>query len=350
MQGRLIMRAQAVQSAILSPYVHRHRQSLLQLASRDVEDEAVAKESAKTQLQSDRQEYGSVVEKIRAQPFVAPEKSLYEHIPQIDKFDKNPFYRGSVKNSLRDTNRNTHEWIPCQLMGDCLTRDTLIGATPGLWLQLQKTLRTATSGLIFDPSIVGVLMEAQDRTVSGHNLRQATDFGLSRLYKDQHGHWQTADLQPGDRCLVLQGHEGAMKAGTEMVDYKPDELDTKGWLSFGSTEFHSQLLYCFDRYDLTTMPGDIGQRKAWLRVTLQNFLKDLKAIADRWMWDPANVPPASAALALPFRGYYGEDGGRTGTTVEPGNYTTWLTYITEVKQATLQMIDINSLGLDHILA
>jgi hypothetical protein len=97
------------------------------------------------------------------------------------------------------------------------------------------------------------------------------------------------------------------------------------------------------------MPRDTTERKGWLRVTAQAFLKDLHEIARRWMWDPANVPANSDAFALPFKGYYGQEGGRTGVTVDKGHYDEWLGYCTKTKSETLKMFEINAIGLDKVL-
>jgi len=340
MRGYLSLYAQQIVDAAATQPVHRHRASLLDLGSHDM-DEGEAMDIAKDSLKAAKEEFGSIKEKIRSQPFQASQKSLYERMNEIGDFTNNAYYRSAVKNGIRDTNKHTHEWIPCQLMADCLRRDLIIGLNPGPWLLLQVHLRSATSGLIFNPDVVQVAMDAKDRgAVGGHNLRQATDFGLSKLYKDQHGQWQTGPLQPGDRCYVLQGHEGSMKAGTDLHDYKPDALDTKGWMSYGSTDFHSQLLYSFDRYDLEDIPGAIGQRSGWVREKAQSFLNDISAIALRWIWDPDSVPPGSMGFALPFKGYIGKGKERKEVQVDTGNYLEWLTYCAESRQDTLQMFKI----------
>lgn len=348
MRGYLSLANQQILDPAAIQPVHRHRASLLDLGSRDMEDEGEAMDVAQDSLKEAKQQFGTIKEKIRSQPFQASQQSLYERMNEIGDFTNNAYYRSAVKNGIRDTNKHTHEWLPCQLMADCLRRDLIIGLNPGPWLLLQVHLRTATSGLIFDPGLVQVVMDAKDRAAVGHNLRQATDFGLSKLYKDQLGQWQADALQPGDRCYVLQGHEGAMKAGTDLHNYKPDALDTKGWLSYGSSEFHSQLLYCFDRYELEDIPGAMGQRSGWVRQKTQAFLQDMASIATRWMWDPNSVPPGSVGFALPFKGYIGKGKERKEVLVDTSNYVEWLAYCVETRHDTLQMLQICRGALGNI--
>jgi hypothetical protein len=349
MRGYLSLQSQTISAVALQTPVHGHRASLLDLASRDMEDEGEAKESSKKDLKAAKLEFGTLKEKIRAQPFQASQKSLFDQMAQIESFTKNPYYRSAVKNGIRDTNKHTHEWIPCQLMADCLIRDSLMGLNPGAWLLMQVHLRTATSGLIFDPQIVGVLMNAKDRTLTGHALRQPTTFGLSKLYKDLMGTWQAGPLQPGDQCFVLQGHEGAMRAGTTLENYSPDALDTQGWLSYGSSEFHSQLLYCFDRYgDTSSIPGDIPQRKALVIHNAKAYLRDLFRVAERWMWNPNDVPPGSQGLALPFKGYIGKGKERKEFTVDENNYVPWLSYCVDTKKETLEAFELCAGTLDKV--
>jgi hypothetical protein len=351
MRGYLSLVNQQISDPAATQTVHRHRSSLLDLASRDMEDEGEAMDIGKESLKAAKEQFGSIKEKIRAQPFRASQQSLYERMGEIGDFANNAYYRSAVKNGIRDTNKHTHEWIPCQLMADCLRRDLIIGLNPGPWLLLQVHLRTATSGLIFNPSVVEVLMNAKDRAVvGGHNLRQATEFGLSKLYKDLQGQWRTDNLQPGDQCYVLQGHEGAMKATATLENYSPDALDTKGWLSYGSTDFHSQLLYCFDRQETEDLPGAKERRPEWVRRKTQAFLAEIAGVADRWMWDPDSVAPGSPGFALPFKGFIGKGKERKEVQVNTNNYIEWLKYCLETRQETIQMLRLCHGSLNNIYA
>jgi len=348
MRGYLSLVNQQVLDPAATQPVHHNRSTLLDLASRDME-EGEAMDTGKESLKAIKQKFGSMVETIRSQPFRAQQQSLFERMKEIDDFTNNPYYRSAIKSGIRDTNKHTHEWIPCQLMADCLRRDAVIGLNPGPWQLLQVHLRTATSGLIFNWAVVQVVMDAKDRAnVGGHNLRQATEFGLSKLYKDQQGQWQTAALQPGDRCYVLQGHEGAMKATATLENYSPDALDTKGWLSYGSSDFHSQLLFCFDRQETTDLPGALDQRPGWVRRKTQTFLAAIANVANRWMWDPNAVSPGSPGFALPFKGFIGKGKARQEIIVDTNSYSDWLNYCIETRQDTLQMFQLCHGSVDTI--
>jgi hypothetical protein len=312
-----------------------------------MESEPAFKKQAVDFLKEKKAEYGSLVNQVRLQPFQVNDKSLLDQIPLIEQFVKNPFYRTALKSGIRDTNKNTHEWIPCQLMADCLTRDSVLGLQPGMWLLLQVHLRTATSGLIFDPRKVFVKMQAADRQNPHHNLRQPTKYGLAKAFISQ-GKWTVGELKPGDDAMLLQGHEGALKPSADLEGYQGDLFESKGWLSYGSSEFHNQLLYLFDDYALLNPPNDQSGRKVWLSKVVSDYLARLYKLADAWMWNPSDNT-IDYAIAIPFKAHYGKGKERVAVEVDEDTILTWLDKVSDARKDTLTMIKLNQDTLPKVL-
>ncbi len=336
MRGRLVKEAQLIQDPTF--FQAKRRQSLLDVATRSTGDEDVLKDQSRHHLSEDKKVYGSRPEQVRKMSFEPSSRSLFQSLDFIQGFDRNQFYRGSIKQGLRDTDKTTHEWIPCQLMADALTRDTLTGVTPG-WMLLQKQLRTATAGLVFQPKIVTCRMRADDRSSSQHNLRRPKEFSLRAVERYQ-GNWRIRKIRSGESLYLLQGHEGCMKPKMDLEQYQGDQYDKDGWLSYGSSEFHNNLLYIFDKYeDLTLMPKNQRERAAWQCQQMLDFMRDLRTLAAYWMWQPSHPFSYFYPFAIPFQGYIGKGKERIKITVNEGSLGDWLQWVEGCRADTLSLMD-----------
>ncbi len=68
---------------------------------------------------------------------------------------KHPSVRRKLSTILRDANKGSHEWIPCQLIMDVIERAADLGTyQEGVkWVYLQHHLRSDTSWVIFKPTV-----------------------------------------------------------------------------------------------------------------------------------------------------------------------------------------------------
>jgi hypothetical protein len=242
--------------------------------------------------------------------------SLYDNQQVIHAFVHNSRTRGAMKGGLRDTEPYTHEWIPCQLIADCMMRDSVSNLKAGLWSLLQVKVRSHTCALVFKPQVAEVRATYLPRPP---HLRQ---FGAPfyAMEKQHGGGWQKKVVGDYESCVLLQGHEGGMTFDAEALHgYAADPYAGAEWQSYGSTDFHSQCLYAFDSFPPLSLRPDflVGQAQAWVN--------QIAAVYNAWIWDPSSNTNDGLAVAMPFTTWRFVDGSRARWTITDQNFDEWVT-------------------------
>lgn len=231
----------------------------------------------------------------------APKLSLLEDLPFQKFFMTESYSRTAIKNILRQTEKGTHEWLPCQILFDVRRYDQLLAPyiikkDQSLFTDLQLCLRSPTWHLVFSPTVS--CMEAY---FSG-TRRQGAPVEVVR-WSASKGKWKDDTLSPGDKAVALQGHEGALYSPKGMFqNYKAEatigeeedgdkEMASLGMVmqNHGSTQFHNQCLYAFEQmtpHDVMVSPNPFDEPRRYINRLAQiaaNFLLNPSTLADKTM-------------------------------------------------------------------